>query len=306
VSRALGGILAPVVTTFGAEGEIAVTGFRDNVAAHLAAGVDGIVVAGSTGEAPLLEEEERGALIATARSLVPPDRWLLAGVGAEGTRETVHRAHVAAARGADAALVVAPHYFAASMEPRAREAQLRAHFLRVADESPLPLVLYNIPKYMHFALSAELVAELARHENVIAIKDSSGDSAVLDGYLASRSDRFAVLTGSGASLATSLAAGAVGAVLAVALFATALVLEVRDAAQRGDAAAAAAAQERLTPLAREIVVGMGVPGVKAALDAVGLSGGEPRLPLLPPSAEERRRVGELLAAAGVPTSSRGA
>ena len=298
--RSLGGVLAPITTPFDAGGELSVSDLRRNVEALLGAGLDGIVVAGSTGEAPLLEEHERGALVAATRSLVPTDRWLLAGVGAEGTRETVHRARSAAERGADAVLVVAPHYFTSAVEPPVRDAQLRAHYLQVADASPVPVVLYSIPKYMHFPLGPELVAELARHENVVGIKDSSGDPALLGGYLAvARAERFVVLTGSGGGLAPALAAGAVGGILAVALFAPSLALAVRDAHRRGDAAAAADVQRRLVPLAREIVAGMGVAGVKAALDAVGLAGGDPRTPLLPATAEERKRVAALLADAGV-------
>jgi 4-hydroxy-2-oxoglutarate aldolase len=295
---ALGGILVPVTTPFGEDGELAAGAFRENLAAHLAAGVDGIVVAGSTGEAPLLEEAERGALIGVARSVVPQDRWLVAGVGAESTRETVHRARLAADRGADAAIVVAPHYFAAALPAAERDAQLRAHYLRVADESPLPVVLYTIPKFMHFALAAPLVAELARHENVIGIKDSSGDAELLDGYLTARSERFAVLTGSGAGLRAALERGAAGGVVAVALFAPALALTIRDE-RAGAGDAAADAQARLAPLAREIVGTMGVAGVKAALDLVGLAGGVPRLPLAPATPAERARVAGLLASSGV-------
>lgn len=298
--------MVPVATPFGVHGEIDVGAFRSNVAAHLAAGLDGIVVAGTTGEAPLLEEGERGALVAIARSVVPAERWLLAGVGAESTRETVHRAHAAAERGADAVLVAAPHYYAAALEPAERDAQLRAHYLRVADESPVPLVLYTIPRFMHFALDTSLVADLARHEKVIGIKDSSGDSARLADYLDSRGDRFAVLTGSGAGLDAALAAGAAGGVLAVAMFAPALALAIRDARSAGDAVAGSAAQSRLAPLAREIVGRMGIAGVKAALDAIGLAGGEPRLPLRAASAAERAQIRALLEAAGVETSPAGA
>ena len=304
MTRALRGLLAPVTTPFGAQGEIDAGAFRENLAAHVAAGLDGIVVAGTTGEAPLLEAEERGVLVGVARSLVPSDRWLIAGIGAESTRETMHRADVAADRGADAVLVVAPHYFAAALAPAERNAQLLAHYLRVADESTLPVLLYTIPKFTHFPLDAALVAELARHERVIGIKDSSGDAALFGGYLASRGEQFAVLTGSGSGFDAALGAGAAGGILAVALFAPALALAVRDARARGDATAAAAAQAKLAPLAREIVGRMGVAGVKGALDAIGLAGGAPRLPLRALTAGERGEIDELLGAAGVPVTSR--
>jgi 4-hydroxy-2-oxoglutarate aldolase len=230
---------------------------------------------------------------------VPADRLLLAGVGAESARETIQRSRTAAERGADGLLVAAPHYYTAAATAPERDRQLRAHYLRVADASPLPVVLYNIPKYMHFALDPVLVAELARHENVVGIKDSSGDEALLASYLAAEGATFTVLTGSGSGLASALEVGARGGILAVALFAPALALEVRDAHAAGDAQRARAAQRKLVPLAREIVGAMGVPGVKAALDAIGLDGGEPRLPLLPAVPTVRARVAELLGEAGL-------
>jgi 4-hydroxy-2-oxoglutarate aldolase len=299
MSLSLHGIHAPVVTTFGADGDVDLEAFARNVRAHLDAGVDGIVVAGSTGEAPLLDDAERGALVEAARRVVPRDRVLLAGVGSESSRETIRRARTAAERGADAVLVAAPHYYAAAATPEARTRQLRAHYRHVADASPIPVVLYNIPKYMHFAIDPALVAELAGHGNVVGIKDSSGDDALLASYLAAEAERFTVLTGSGSGLAAALEVGARGGILAVALFAPALAREVRDAHAAGDTHRARAAQRKLAPLAREIVGAMGVPGVKAALDAIGLDGGEPRLPLLPAVPAERARVAELLGEAGL-------
>jgi 4-hydroxy-2-oxoglutarate aldolase len=284
----LSGILAPVVTPFDARGEVALEAFAANVTAHLAAGLHGVVVAGSTGEAALLDEAERRALLDRARAVVPSDRWLLAGAGAESTRQAVRRAREAAECGADAVLVIAPHYYgAAAMTAQA----LRDHYTRVADESPVPLVLYSIPKYMHFALAPEVVAELARHENVVALKDSSGDLALLAGYLEAQSSTFDVLTGNGSTLRDALLRGARGGVLAVALFAPSLALAVY-ADPRG--AAAEEAQRRLTPIAAHVVGRLGVAGVKAALERVGLAGGAVRSPLLPLSGGQLAEVDALL------------
>ncbi len=283
-----------MTTPFCADGTVDEAGWKANLAAHLASGVTGIVVAGSTGEAALLDEVERHRLVEWARPAVDGS-WLIVGTGAESTRLCVRRCHEAGARGADAVLVVAPHYYAQAMS----DAALRAHYLQVADESPIPVILYNIPKYMHFALSAPLVAELARHENVIGIKDSSGDLAILDGYLASGGDSFAVLTGHAGTFGRALELGARGGILAAALFAPALVRQLAAAWVAGDAAAVAAAQALLAPLGSDIVGAMGVAGVKTALDAVGLVGGAPRLPLLPLDVGEQERVAALLAAAGV-------
>ena len=296
--RALAGVMAPVVTTFDGSGAVALDPFVANARAHLAAGLAGIVVAGSTGEAALLDEAERDQLVEALRPVVHADRWLLVGVGAESTRLTTRRARAAAERGADAVLVVAPHYYGAqAMTPAA----LRAHYQRVADESPVPVVLYNIPKYMHFALPPELVSELAAHDNVIGIKDSSGDLALLDEYLAARRPDFAVLTGSGMQLQPAMERGASGGILAVALFAidestggnlAAITYQMQRAGRRD---AAQRAQARLGVLAKEIVAGLGVAGIKHAMELSGLAGGSPRAPLLPLDAAAKARVAALLA-----------
>ena len=289
--RALAGVYVPVVTTFDAASEdLVIDRFTANIRAHLAAGIDGIVAAGSTGEAPLLEESERRQLLESAREVIPAERTLVAGIGGESSRITIRRARDAKTAGADAVLVVSPHYYTSAMTPGA----LRDHFTRVADESPLPVLLYNIPKYAHFALSPALVSELAEHPNIAGMKDSAGDLAVLEGYLQSQSPTFTVLTGNGPTFASALALGVKGGILAAALFAPDVAREVYDAAARGDAEGSRAAQERMTVPARVIVNELGVPGVKAALDAIGLHGGVSRSPLRALDAAGRARVADLM------------
>jgi 4-hydroxy-2-oxoglutarate aldolase len=129
------------------------------------------------------------------------------------------------------------------------------------------------------------------------MKDSSGDAALFARYLESQSDSFRVLTGSGTLLGEALRLGARGAILAVALFAPAIALDVWRAMRDGDTSAAAAAQARLGPVAARIVAGLGVPGVKAALDVVGLRGGLPRPPLRPLAVPALATVRELVLAA---------
>lgn len=290
MSDSLHAVFGPVTTPFREDGELDRSGFEKNIAAHIRQGLRGVVVSGSTGEAALLDERERQHLVEWARPFVSKDGMLIAGAGAESTRTTLTYASNAARAGADAVLVVAPHYFGSAMTEEA----LRAHYLRVAEGSPIPVILYNIPKYMHFRLSNALVAELAKHQNVIGIKDSSGDKDSLAGYLAAQSPTFTVLTGSGQLWATALQMGARGGILAVALFVAELTLAVRSAVQRNDSAAAEEAQNRLSPLAKAIVGELGVAGVKAALDLVGMHGGPPRLPLLPLGETDQQRVRALL------------
>lgn len=282
MARRFGGVMGPMVTPFRADESVDLDGFAFNVRAHMAAGLDGVLVAGSTGEAALLSDDERRTLTEVARNDVPKERTLLVGTGAESTRHCIARCRAAASSGADAVLVVAPHYYSSSMTPPA----LKAHYLRVADESPVPVLLYNIPKYAHFRLEPELIAELSTHENIRGMKDSAGDMTYFARYVESQSDKFDVMTGHGGTFATALTLGARGGILAVALFAAELAVEVWQAHGERRMADAEAAQKPLVPMAAEIVARMGVPGVKAAMERVGLRGGHVRLPLLPtPSAD---------------------
>ncbi|MDP1892006.1 MAG: dihydrodipicolinate synthase family protein [Gemmatimonadaceae bacterium] len=291
-SFALTGVLGPVTTPFTASETPDLVGFASNIRSHLAHGLHGIVVCGSTGEAALLDESERTSLIETARAAVPADRLLLMGTGAESTKQCVTRCRDAGARGANGVLVVAPHYYG----PQMTAAALRAHYQRVADESPVPVVLYNIPKYMHFKLEPELVAELSMHENIVGIKDSSGDLALLEGYLQAQGSSFTVLTGNGGQLLPGLELGVRGGIVAVGLFGASLCVDVYDGFRNGDIKRATIAQDRLKPMASQIVAGLGEPGVKAAMEAVGLVGGPVRLPLQPLNAEQRKVVQDLMVA----------
>jgi 4-hydroxy-2-oxoglutarate aldolase len=293
----LNGIFAPLATTFAANGDIDTSAFASNIRAHLDAGLSGVVIAGSTGEAALLDESERSSLVEVAREIVPRGRALIVGAGAESTRYAIRLAKNAAARGADAVLVVAPHYYSAAMTSEV----LLKHYRAVADASPIPVILYNIPKYMHFAIPAHVVGELARHPNIIGIKDSSGNREVMAGFAEARSPSFSLISGSGALLQHALGLGATGGILGVSLFAPSLPLEIHAAMKRGDVAAATHAQERLAPMHMRIVAELAVAGVKAALDLVGLKGGALRAPLQALGPAERAEVASLIKAAQLST-----
>ncbi|MBV6521052.1 MAG: 4-hydroxy-tetrahydrodipicolinate synthase [Gemmatimonadaceae bacterium] len=290
MTRQLTGVFGPVVTTFDSRGDVDLDAFGMNARAHLDAGLHGLVVCGSTGEAALLEESERLRLIEMSRTVIPSDRWLIAGTGAESTRACVRRCKEAASRGADAVLVVAPHYYSNAMTTKA----LVAHYETVAVESPIPVLLYNIPKYMHFRLEPELVATLARHPNIIGMKDSSGDMATMARYLEAQGNDFTVITGHAGTFHQALQLGARGGILAVALFAADLALEIYRAHRDGRPADAGEAQRRLAPMGAEIVGRLGIGAVKVAMERVGLSGGPVRLPLLEASPDEIAQVDALL------------
>lgn len=287
--------MVPAVTTFDARGELDRAGFVANLDAHLSHGVDGVLVAGSSGESALLDDDDRRTLLAWARERVPANKWLLAGVGSESTRQTIARSRDAKAAGATAALVISPHYFLKRMT----EAALLAHFRAVADESPLPVMLYNMPAYAHVVLQPALVREMAQHPNVIGMKDSAGNLPMLAQYLEAQSPTFRVLTGSGGTVVPALNAGASGAILAIALYAGPAVRLMYDSARSGRQDEAAAMQVRMAPIATDIAGAFGPAGIKAAMDLVGLRGGPPRSPLLPLSADEHAIVQTRLESAGV-------
>lgn len=284
------GLLVPLTTPFDtATGQVAPVHLRENARALLSRGVDGFVVAGSTGEAPLLDDGEYRQVIGWLRDVVPAERWLIAGAGRESTRATIAACCAAAEEEADAVLVRPPSYYAPAMTSGA----LMDHFGRVADESPIPVLLYNIPKYTHVALSDSLLASLADHPNIWGAKDSSGD---LKNFAAYRDavPAWTLLIGSGALYYAALELGAAGAIAATGCFAARETGAIGAAFVAGDKRRAGSAQEVVAPLHREIVVRLGVAGVKAAIDYVDLAGGPVRSPLSDLAGRERDKVLELL------------
>lgn len=269
------GLLIPITTPFdAATGSVAPVALRDNARSVLTAGASGIVAAGSTGEASLLSEEEFRQVVRWLRDVLPDDLWLLAGAGRESTRATVAACHAASEEGADAVLVRAPSYYG----PVLTTASLTDHFRTVADQSPIPVVLYNFPRYTHVPIPVELVGALAKHENVWGAKDSAGD---LKNFVAFReaAPDWAMLIGPGALYYAALELGAAGAIAAVGCFAARQTAEIGRLYAAGDQAAAGALQEVVAPLHKGIVGELGIPGIKAAMDAVGLVGGPPRSPI---------------------------
>jgi 4-hydroxy-2-oxoglutarate aldolase len=288
----LGGILAATVTPFDANGTLDRDAARRNVRALLDAGLHGVLLAGSTGEAALLDQTERDGLLQAVRDEVPSSRFVLMGVGTESTRHTIARAKHAATLGADAVLVVAPHYFTSLMTPAVQ----RAHYIAVADASPVPVVLYSVPAFMHYHLDPDVVCELALHDNIVGIKDSSGNAEWRNGYLRARSERFVVMTGHAPSLTQALGDGCAGAVLAAACIAPELALAVSRGIGLGHPEDAAGAQDGLRRIAMEVAAVYGVPGLKAAVDAAGMTGGAPRAPLMGVTDEARAAIAAIVGA----------
>lgn len=292
--RPLGGLLIPIITPFDREtGDVAPVPLRAHARHLLGVGVDGIVAAGSTGEAALLDEGEFVQVIAWLRDVVPDDRWLVAGAGRESTRASIAACRAAAQAGADAVLVRPPAYYGSGLDPQA----LADHFRAIADASPVPVLLYNIPKYTHVMLLDAVVLQVASHPNVHGAKDSSGDLKNFAAWRAAAPD-WALFVGSGSHGYAALELGAAGGILAIGNVVPPVAVDLLAAWHAGDRPGAGAAQERLTPLNKLIVGELGVPGVKAAVELVGGVAGPVRAPLRDVGQKDRLRISHALKGAG--------
>ena len=365
----LHGIFPPITTPFYPDGRVYFKKLEHNVERYSKTPVAGIVVLGSTGEAIMLSDEERRQVLKTARESCAPHKVLAAGTGAESALETLHLTEYAAELGYDVALVRTPFFYRSQMQPP----NILAFYRTIADRSPLPVIIYNVPPFTNYDMPAELVVELSEHPNIIGIKESSGDVekvrrmaqatrhikrnatvtqtfdaitprmmkaaqpessngnaelvsvAALTGTknahvgtdalvrpaeqrsaplnptptpsLKTRQKEvgFQILVGAAQKLHPSLEAGAVGAILAFACPAPTACYEVYAAWKEGDKKLATVKQERILQPAQRVASGLGVPGLKYAMDFNGYYGGPPRLPLLPLTSDLKNEVEHLLA-----------
>jgi len=285
------GIFAALTTPFASDGSVALDRLGENIARYNRTHLRGYVVVGSTGESVLLGPEEIDRIWGTAREFAAPGKLLIAGAGVDSTNETIARARRAAELGYDAVLIKTPHYFKPLLTPAA----LERHYTAIADASPVPVLIYSIPQYTGIAITADLVARLAEHPNIVGIKESSGNVQLVSEIIHLSPPGFSVLTGSSGTLLYALLMGAAGGILALACFLPEAAVELYEAARAGDVARASRLQFTLLEASRKIAGELGPTGVKYAMDCVGYYGGNPRAPLLPLSDEQKRTVEAVLA-----------
>ena len=286
----LRGVFLPVPTPFDPAGEIDLRALRANIAKWNSAGISGYVVLGSTGERAHLDEHEYLQVIEAAREEVATGKDELAflvGAGQQSTRGTINEIkRVAAAVDVDAFLVITPHFY----RPSITQPALVDHYHRVADESPVPLILYSMPALTGIKIEPETAARLSEHKNIIGIKDSSADIEGLRETIKLVREGFMVLTGNGTVLTDALRAGASGGILAVGCVAPALCIAIFRAVSSGETERAAELQSRLTPLAQAVTTRFGIGGLKAALEMRGYVGGVVRAPLRAPDENAREEI----------------
>jgi 4-hydroxy-2-oxoglutarate aldolase len=289
------GIFTPIVTPFLPDGAIDEEGLRRNVQRWMTTPLTGLVVLGSNGEAPQLEDAEADWAIDIVRSEVPSRRPLIAGTGRESTKATIAATKRAAAAGVDAVLVRTPSFFKSQMTT---DVFVR-FYTEVANASPVPVLLYNVTMFTGVSLAPEAVATLAAHPNIAGMKESGSDIGLIAEYIARTPDDFTVLAGSAATLFHALCAGCDGAILALASLVPRDVGSMEALLADGRLDEARALQRRLMPLARSVGTQHGVPGLKAALELMGFAAGPPRPPLRPVSPETIALLRAQLDALGV-------
>ena len=286
----LKGVFPPIPTPF-ADEAIDHRALASNVAKWMKTRLAGLVVLGSNGEAPLLEDAEADAAIETARAHVPRDRTLIAGVGRESTAATIQAAKRAADVGADVVLVRTPSYFKNVMTS---DAFVR-HFTAVADASPRPVLMYNVTMFTGVNLLPDAVERLSAHKNIIGMKESNADLVQLSETIARTPDGFIVLSGAAATLYHAFCAGANGAVLAVSAVLPDICVDIFDLVQKQRHAEALDLQRRIVRMGRLLGAMHGVPALKYALDQIGYVGGPVRPPLGALAPEGQRQIREALA-----------
>ncbi len=267
-------------TVFDAAGEVDAAAIRANVERWMRTDLVGVLALGSNGEASALDEDESDRVVAIARDAMPRGRTLLVGTGRESTRQTIAASRRAAAHGADAVLVRTPFFFKPQMTGEA----LTAHYTAVADASPVPVVLYNMPHNTGVILTPPVVRTLAQHPNIIGIKETSIELERLGQFVANAPAGFTVLCGAAPVIFPALVSGAGGGILAAANVVPELFTRLRDHVVAGRYSDALRLQQQVTSFARLVTTVHSVAGLKAAMDMAGLRGGVPRAPMAPVAA----------------------
>jgi 4-hydroxy-2-oxoglutarate aldolase len=290
----LSGVFPALTTPFSADGSVSVEDIKHNITKYNSTGLAGFVAIGSTGESVLLSRKEVDTVLVAVKESAAPGMRLIAGTGAESTAETIDRTKRAAELGYHVALVKTPYYY----KPMYKPETFIAHYRRVADASPIPVLLYSVPQFTGVALEALEVGVLAQHPNIIGIKESSGNVQRAAEMLAAAPSSFQLLVGSASMMFPSMVLGAVGSILALASALPELCVALFEAARKGDLETARALQATILPASKLIVSQNGIPGVKYAMDQAGYRGGIPRQPLLPLHEEQRVAIRELMAKVG--------
>lgn len=288
----LKGIFPPIVTPFEKQ-QVSFTHLAENIKKWNNYDLSGYVILGSNGENVMLTTPECLEVVETAVKYVPDEKRIIIGAGNESTYKTINFIKQVHQLGGDAVLVVTPYYYKAQLTPPV----LERYFLEIAENSPLPVIIYHVPKFTGIDMPVDLIARLSEHQQIIGMKDSSGNLTYFQSLIALNLKEFQLLTGNANTLMTSLVMGAVGAILALANIAPQICIDIYRYIDMGDLKAARELQLKIIRLNQLTTASYGIGGLKFALDKLGYFGGEPRHPLNIPDengkAEIMKELGEL-------------
>ncbi len=286
----LGGVYPALTTPFAADGEVSLADVKYNIERYNSTGIAGFVVLGSTGESVLLSRREMDDILTTVRDAAGQGKRLIAGTGAESTQDTIERTKRAAELGYHFALVKTPHYYKPAYKPEV----LIAHYRRVADASPIPVLLYSVPIFTGVTLEAPEVGALAEHPNIVGIKESSGHVMRVAEIVSACPADFQILTGSAGTMLAGLTVGAKGAILALGSALPEMCVALFDLYRNGEIDKARALQNTLLKASKVIQSEHAIAGIKFAMDQRGYHGGVPRSPLVPLPDAHKQRVLDML------------
>lgn len=284
------GIYTPVVTPFKENEEIDYAKMKFNLDKWAKTDLDGIVVLGSNGEFSYLTFHEKLELVKFVVENFSKSKKIIAGAGCESTKETIELSIQLAKLGADAVLILPPNYYKGAM----KDDILYQHYIDVAESSPIPVMIYNMPGNTGINLSPTLIAKLAKHPNIVGIKDTSGNIVQISEIVRDTDDDFAVFAGNAGYLLPALSVGARGATLALANAMPEQCCKLVSLFKEGKLDEAKKLQLKIIEINAAVTGKYGVPGLKYALDLLGYQGGYPRRPLKPLSHKDREAIKEIL------------
>jgi 4-hydroxy-2-oxoglutarate aldolase len=296
VTLNLNGLLLPITTPFTADEQIDAEALTRNINQWNATDISGYVVLGSTGERVNLNEREYVRVIEIARRATSSNFSFIVGAGQQSTQGTIEEIERAAQAGAEAVLMITPHYYRSAIS---QEALVR-HYNAVADAASIPIILYSMPDLTGVKIGPETAARLREHPNIIGMKDSSNDVAKFREAVMVTGKNFAMMVGNGTVFLEALKAGASGGILAVGCVVPHLCLKIYRAVRSGDFDRASTLQEKLSPLALAVTKTYGIGGLKAAMEMAGYAGGSVRAPLQRPGEEACAEIAQLLLKANAP------
>jgi len=280
------GVIPPMVTPFKANGDLDSGAFVSNVKKWNEARLAGYLVIGSNSETVYLSEDEKLELVKLTVEHAKKDRLIMVGSGLESARETIRLTNKCASFGAHCALVLTPFYYSPSMDSKA----MIRFFTEVADNSDIPVLIYNVSKFTHVNIGADAVAELSRHKNIVGMKDSNGDVPQLATFLRVADPGFQVMTGTYSAWYPALTMGIDATISAMANCCPNEITETQELYEAGKQKESFDLYQRMFPVNAAVTVSYGIAGLKYACDYLGYSGGRVRNPLADCTETQREQL----------------